>query len=662
MASEREVKVKFTGEGSSVQSAARDIRQVFQALMDDTDDVRTAGAKMETAYKMVASGMRKDMASVDEAVELLKDSLGPEMAAKLDQAGVSIEKQIGEWRKLGLTLDDIKMDSDSLATGLLDLDDAARRGTGSVGDGMRKVAGETEQTRSVMANFVGNAVQELPGMGAAFGPLNMAMGQFAEYATEGNISMKNFLTAAGGMAAVTVGFQLLSAGIKALGADEREMKARTAEVVDAMDDQVRSTWELAAASSEAGGKIDGLAAANRALSNGLLQAGDDGKKLRLALGEIGLTGDDALETLVKLKDDPVAALRALALQSGATAEQAEKLAQKVNETDKPFWGASEANRWLTDDLKRTGQAMEELQDQAEKTDLESITREFLNSQASANDAAGAMVRLAEANTSAADGAGSAFEAYKEFNRLLGEADAATRDAVLGSKEYEAVQRKLADARRDSVEALEAEVRALDAARVAAEQQLSGEMAAIDSQFSLRSAQENTTKAIQASTLAQLDGNRTTEEKAAAEQAAVQAAWNLAKAQLRLAEDQATANRQVLSGGDKQRILRDSLQETGQTLAPGAPLRTAIGGLIKDINSVPTSKQTEFSTSGIGGMLGGGLSGSGVLGEIGAVKRALDGVKDKHVTVTADTSNIERALQRVIAKAGEAERAVGRVAT
>jgi hypothetical protein len=204
MAGEREVRIKFTGDSAVLKGAAGDVRKIFQNLIDDENDARGAGEKLADAQKQVAANMRKSMADISAAADVLADSLGPEMVRALEATGRSVEDEVQRYRKLGLTLDDVVRDSDLLAQGMRDLDDAARMGTGAVGDGMRKVATTTDQTRSVVANFTGNAMQELPGVAGAMGPLNMAMGQFAEYAAEGNINFKNLLASGAALGAVSL--------------------------------------------------------------------------------------------------------------------------------------------------------------------------------------------------------------------------------------------------------------------------------------------------------------------------------------------------------------------------------------------------------------------------------------------------------------------------
>lgn len=67
---------------------------------------------------------------------------------------------------------------------------------------LKKTADDADRSRSVFANFAGNAAQEIPGLSAAFGPLNTAIGQFTEYAAEGNIKLRGLVAVAGPLAAI----------------------------------------------------------------------------------------------------------------------------------------------------------------------------------------------------------------------------------------------------------------------------------------------------------------------------------------------------------------------------------------------------------------------------------------------------------------------------
>lgn len=224
---EREVRIKFTGESGVLKGQAGELRTLFQNMVNDVDDARLAGEKWADAYGQQSQRIKGDMADVETSARVLADSLGPEMVQALDQSGRSVEQQVQELIKLGLTHDDIRMSSDQLAAAIKERDDVLRAGAGQIGDGFRKVSAEVDQTRSVVANFAGNAIQELPGVANAMGPLNMAIGQFTEYAAEGNIKLSSFVKAGAGLAAAGV-------AMWALGQGAKQAAERTEEINEAM--------------------------------------------------------------------------------------------------------------------------------------------------------------------------------------------------------------------------------------------------------------------------------------------------------------------------------------------------------------------------------------------------------------------------------------------
>ena len=682
---EREVRVRFTGESAVLKGAAGDVRKAFLMMQSDINDTRSASEKLAAAQKQVAASMKKDMEAIAAAADVVRDSLGPEMTAAIESSGRSVEDQVQEWRKLGLTLDEIKIDSGQLADGMKQLDDAARQSAGQVGDGFRKISAAADNSRSVVANFTGNLASELPGVSGAFGPLNMAIGQFAEYATEGNISMKNFLTAAGGMAVAT----LLSSAISAMGADQREMNARTDEVVDAFAQQIAKSYELATATGVAGGKVDGLAAAQRALSQALVLAGDDGAKLREALGALGLTSDDAAAAIIEMQQSPLTALKKLAEQAGFTGDEAERMAQQVADSDSLFLGTSAANRGLTEAMKQTMVQMEELQDQAEKTDLQDITQEFLNNQAAASDAAGEMVRLAEANLELSRN-DDAVAVYQEFNRLLGEADAATRDAVLGTHEHSDALREKEDALRAEEDAQRAATEAAEAAEQAVRDLASAQLASIDTTYAVRDAQDQFISSMDALAVAVDDPTTGVDELRQAQDDATQSALASALAVQANAEALAAASGAPLTAAESNQVLIDSLYATALSLDENSPVRAALVSHIGTLQNVPGQVSTTVTanTDDALGRIGGVQSAVDDLGTTSAeaetdaetqtaldkvttLTGAVDDLDGRQITLgvvlTGDEDTKTRlaalrtSLQLTIDKANEADRAVARVA-
>ena len=250
---EREVRVRFTGESAVLKGAAGDVRKVFQMMTGDLNDTRSASEKLAAAQTQVADSMRKDMKAIADAADVVRDSLGPEMVQALEASGRTVEDQVENWRKLGLTLDEIKMDSDKLARGMKELDDAARMSAGAVGDGFKKISGEADKSRSVVANFAGNAVQELPGVTEALGPMNTAIGQFAEYAAEGDIKLGNLVATGAGVAIASVAMGELADAAKRAAEIEAWETSEIDAFVASLQEGGDQAKELADRLREAGG-------------------------------------------------------------------------------------------------------------------------------------------------------------------------------------------------------------------------------------------------------------------------------------------------------------------------------------------------------------------------------------------------------------------------
>lgn len=194
--------LKFTLDFIAKTAGLKDSAQLAEKLgakLDDSSDSADALAKVMAA---TADKLEAEMKETAQIAELLGNALGPEMAAKIGQS--KIDTIAGEFRAAGLDAKGAEEKIDQLADGVRRLDQVADS-AGTLDKKIQDVGHSTDQSRSVMANFTGNAMQELPGMAGMFGPLNMAVGQFGEYAAEGNIKL--------GQMAQMVGPMLVVAGV-----------------------------------------------------------------------------------------------------------------------------------------------------------------------------------------------------------------------------------------------------------------------------------------------------------------------------------------------------------------------------------------------------------------------------------------------------------------
>lgn len=181
----------------------KNAQDLAQLLGEDLGDAEDAGKQMATALHAAAEKAQKDLKDTTAIADKLANALGPELTAK-----VNVDEIAGKFHRAGLTIDDVEGNIDSFRTSLSQMADTADTVKSRLGDvegGVRKVGDETDRSRSVMANYLGNAAQEIPGLTGAFGPLNVAVGQFAEYAAEGGISLGGIASTIGPMAGVGAG-------------------------------------------------------------------------------------------------------------------------------------------------------------------------------------------------------------------------------------------------------------------------------------------------------------------------------------------------------------------------------------------------------------------------------------------------------------------------
>ena len=236
-------KIASEFDDAGVKAASKafgDVRRTFKELSDNADDARGAGEKLGEAYSQAASRLKAELDNLRETSLVVADSLGPEMVQAMESSGRSVESYVQDWRKMGLTFDDIKADSEFLAQGLKDLDAAGSVAGDNVGEGLKKVAHEGDQSRSVLANMVGNSVQDLGALGGVAGSAGVMIGQLAEYAADGNIGLSGLAATAGPLAALTLAVAGVSALMGAAAENSKVAKERIEGLTKAMQDNAKS--------------------------------------------------------------------------------------------------------------------------------------------------------------------------------------------------------------------------------------------------------------------------------------------------------------------------------------------------------------------------------------------------------------------------------------
>lgn len=185
-------------------------------------DAGAAGEAMEKALKKAADKMEAELEQTAKIAQALAQRLGPGFRTTVGETPEDIARRFA---RTGLTLEELDSNIDGIT-------DQLRRLEGQADDtasGMTRIGDSADRSRSVMANFTGNAIQELPGVAGSMGPLNVAMGQFAEYAAEGGISLKGLTKIAGPMAGLATATWAFSK------ASEQAAK-RTEELSEAIDE------------------------------------------------------------------------------------------------------------------------------------------------------------------------------------------------------------------------------------------------------------------------------------------------------------------------------------------------------------------------------------------------------------------------------------------
>lgn len=211
-------------------------------------DAATAGEALEKTLKKSADKMEAELKQTAAIAEALAKKLGPEFRTTVGDTPEDIARGFA---KAGLTLEDVEGNIDGITAQLRRLEGQADATSAE----MRSIGDSADRSRSVMANFTGNAIQELPGVASAMGPMNVALGQFAEYAAEGGIKISGLLKAAGPIAGLSVGMWALSKGAE-------QAAKRTAQLSEAVDDFSKVADE------------EVLRLYNRSLMNIVLNGGD----------------------------------------------------------------------------------------------------------------------------------------------------------------------------------------------------------------------------------------------------------------------------------------------------------------------------------------------------------------------------------------------------
>ena len=218
---------------------SKDARKALQDTAGDVDDTRTKAQKLSDALGKLADDADAEFADMRSASGVMAEALGADFVEAAAKAGRSTDQIVQGLRDMGLSFDDIRGDADQLADAVKRLD-GVRANVDGLGSSAKnastdldRVRDSGDQSRSVLANMVGNSTQDIAGLGGVAGTAGMALGQLGEYAAEGGISLSGLAKVAGPMAVLTLGTIALNHVMEANAKHAKDVARQTETLVTA---------------------------------------------------------------------------------------------------------------------------------------------------------------------------------------------------------------------------------------------------------------------------------------------------------------------------------------------------------------------------------------------------------------------------------------------
>ena len=303
-----------------LQELRRTAEKPIDVEVDATKAERSVNDLLKTVQKLSGEDAEIILALRGAEIQQEINDIRVDLAT-LNSTDAEIEIEIARLAELNGDLDQIK--------GAIKEVDAAKAEVTITADttqatqGMAKARGEIDQiprsaggANSALANMYGNVAGEAGAVFGAIGPVNVAIGQMAEYAADAKFAGEGLGSALGSMAKVAGPIAALSAGLFVLSKamEAASTKSKLAE---------ETTAATSEAAAEASGNIDLLEGSIAALVETAF-AGDDAisqlgasilqglvtedniteiAKVNTALGALGLTAQDLGPIIVGLADD-----------------------------------------------------------------------------------------------------------------------------------------------------------------------------------------------------------------------------------------------------------------------------------------------------------------------------------------------------------------------
>lgn len=199
-------------------------------------------------------------------------------------------------------------------------------------------------------------------------------------------------------------FQMHSAG-------QKQMKDRTNDFTSAIKEQVA---ELKTNNKELGDYLQSV----KMLSETLAGAGEDGKKLTSSLHTLGLNTSDAIDQMQAFEESTFNAAYALAIKNGVDQKNAEKIANHVAHNEE----LKDVLSGIPVEYQGIATALEELNDQQEKTNLTDYAKKTLEATAALSKNNAEIVKNVTASTRkeyADKGLAETADMWLEINKRVG---------------------------------------------------------------------------------------------------------------------------------------------------------------------------------------------------------------------------------------------------
>lgn len=539
------------------------------AFISKLDGIDGETATMVLAVK--GADVQRQLADVLADVSRL-DATDATIDVKLEQAAAlkgdlnQIESKIGEINATPVAVD-----------------------TTPAAEGLHRVGDEADKSRSVMANMVGNTTQDLSQLGGVAGTAGLALGQFGEYAAEGDISLKGLASTAGPMAGLAVVSMAISKAMQFFSDKAKQAQEDTDAWAAAMAAGGDAATSMAADLSKAGKILADT-------SDDHVTFGEAVHRSTSLLTEFAGPAREAFNLLTGAHD-PVKDITSLLSESGITVEQWTASIAGGAEGMATFRAAVEQSGMSAGDQQKLLNAAANSQD------------DYAAATTKAAAAAKVFAESSSAQAAKDEAAGWAIAAEQSGNMV----DAL--DAVAGAQ---------ADAKKaveDYTQTLQDQI---DAATGAADAVL----ASSDATIKLQDATANTQKVL-------ADSKSTHDDHVQAINAERDALIDSAKAQSTMADEQAAAAGVTRSATDKVDGYNRSLEDNAKNSTPQAQ-KAAYDYLIQ-LNQIPPETATEIQT----------LVNAGKLAEANALITDASRTRQAAVDVTANTAQAESDIQKLI---------------